>query len=246
MFVLGLCISSCSNSSSDGTSSSGLLISKIVSTSGGGTTNTSTFTYLGNKIKDYTQSGYKTSYTYNGDAIATMTTTQGSDVLYTNTFTYDTNNRVASETVNYFLENASERKVYTYTPTDILVDVYSGDLNNATTLSRKGRILFDTHGEVTATENYDLSNTLTSKTVFTNDGKNSPFRNITGFSKQPYFFGKQCNVLTIESYDATNQLISNSNFQYNYNADNFPSSATQNFFSNGTLSSVTTIQYFYQ
>jgi hypothetical protein len=247
VLVLMLTICSCSSPSSDGfLGSEGTLVSKIVSTSGGGSTSTSTLTYIGNKIKDYTNSNNKSTYTYNGDTITTITTTQGSEVIYTDTFTYDANNRVASETINYLLENSSERKVYTYTATGILVDVYSGDLNNATALSRKGKILLDANGEVTAIENYDLSSILISKTVFTNDGKNSPFRNITGFSKQPYFFGKSCNILTFNSYDGMNQLVSNSVFQYNYNSNNFPSSAIQNFFNNGTLSSVTTIQYFYQ
>lgn len=246
-FVLMLICSSCSTSSNDVDSGSGLLVSKIVSTSSsGGTPYVSTFSYSGNKITESNYSSTKNIYTYSGNNIASIKTLDGATLYYLDTFTYDSNGNVSSETINYYLNDFSEKKVFTYnSDSTISVTIYSGTINTASNLDRKSKIFVDAIGEITKIENYDLSDNLTSKTVYTNDGKNSPFKNILGFNKQPYFFGKYCNTLTSDSYNSSGQIVTNSTFQYVYNSNNFPTSCSQNFYNNGSLTSTTTIQYFY-
>ncbi len=246
LLIIVFSICSCSNSSNDNSLNSGYLVSKIISSSGS-SSSTTTFSYSGNKLTESNNLNNKSTYTYTGNNITSITTTQAQVLLYETFFTYDSNGRISSEMVNYYSYNFSEKRVYTYNnDATISVVIYTGVIDNASDIERKAKIYLDSVGEIIKIENYDLSDNLTSKSIYTNDGKNSPFKNILGFNKQPYFFGRYCNIMTLDSFDSNNQIVTNSTFQYTYNSNNFPTSASQNFYNNGSLTSTTSIQYFYQ
>ncbi len=245
--AIAFIINSCSNSSSNAVSNSNSLVSKIISTTSSGSTTTITFSYSGNKITELNSSTTQNIYTYTGDHITTVETMNGQVLFYRTTFTFDAAGRVVSERMNSYTDNSAQNRAYTYNSDGtISVAISAGDINTyPLNLIRNAKIFLDAIGEVAKIENYDLSNNFVNKTVYTNDGKNSPVKNILGFNKQPYFFEKYCNMIAIDNYDINNQITSNSTKQYTYNSDNFPSAGTQINYSNGSVNGTTTIQYFY-
>lgn len=194
------------------------------------------YTYNGNKIvKGGYEDGSEEVYTYNGDLITKIEIIEGGDaVTYSETFTYDGNNRL----VTYVVEEMG------FTDTETFV--YNGD--GTVTATQSGGFGFSTlHFE--NDELVKIVNSLGTTYEYTYDAKNSPFRNVTGFNKIAFvvhgdheFFGAKQNITAIHETSEDVDYMTNTT---TYNASNYPTSVnSEAMFEFGTPSSAT-VQYTY-
>jgi hypothetical protein len=231
---------SCSNDSNAIDES--LLIKKIVVESED-FLNTTNFTYEGTKLKTISIGSLKIEHTYSGNNIIKIKRNNGGFSDLETTFEYDNQDRVSSElNVN---EDSAELVVYSYNnDTTISYQKYYGDKFSQPNIGNTGILYQDTNGEILKIEQFNQG-LLESKSVWSYDAKNNPFKNIAGFNKLPGRNGKYFNNLTSDNFNSTNQLINSSTFEYNYNNSNFPITCTQSFYENESLVKQVKINYFY-
>ena len=246
LFILSvafLFLSSCSSDSETNTNS-GVLIKKIVSISEGSSMETN-FTYNGTKLNTITVDGIRIEHFYAGDNITKIMRYNGVSLELETTYEYDNQGRVSSELTKFYLNDFLNKVIYTYNDDQtITFQEYFGSSNPPTNLGDTGTINKTSSGEISQIETYNQS-IFSGRQTNTYDAKNSIFRNITGYDKLPGQYGKFHNQLTTNSYNSANELESNSTFEYNYNASNFPTNCTQLFYQNQNLLRTVEINYFY-
>lgn len=220
--MVAITLTSCSSDSSDPVTlnpSNEVLVKKIVYNE---VTNdyseTVQFTYNGNKlVSGVYDDGSVETYTYSGNLITKIEVTDAGEVLYTETFAYDSNDRL---TEYHALEDGFD---------DQETFVYNADGTATSTvgtgISALTRALYFQNDELVKTVDAG-GHTYT----YTYDTKNSPFRNVTGFDKIAYvihgdheFFGRKQNISEIQDTTDNVDYMTNS---MTYNADNYPTSAT--------------------
>lgn len=235
---------SCSSDSSDNPSdSSGILLKKIISTTGT-TTNTFLYNYNGNKLQSisYNNSQF-IQYTYSGDLIVNIKRYQSTDFLvYESVFTYDSNQRVISEKVIDHFSDYEETKVYTYNPNNTVSFVVLDELLNATNFT--GIIYRNADGQTIKIENFNQG-VLTSKFEVTLDNKFSPFNAVVGFDKLPSDFVQLHNKLLTKTINDAGIETTRSEFEYTYNANNLVNTVVQKFYNYNLLQSENNLQYIY-
>jgi hypothetical protein len=241
--VLSLFLNSCSEDDRGELNTSNILIKKIISSD-----LIYNYSYIGSKLVEITMNnGNVSKYTYSGDNISSIKNYYNGVVFYQTHFQYDSNHRVTSQ-LEYYMSNnivAAERTDFTYNLNNIIsFQKYYGSLSNQNNIGDSGFIYIDSYNETYKIEKY-YQGYMTEKSVWTYDMKNNPEKNIKGYNKQPFIFGKNFNYLTTQNFDSYNNLISNFSYEYTYDSNDFPVSCIQNHYENGQLQSTFQTNYFY-
>jgi hypothetical protein len=251
--ALTLVLSSCTTSSTDTipdptTPTSGVLPTKTITTQSGYVI-TINYKYNGNKIvSGISNSGdYGTNlFTYTGNLITKRETFLGTTLTKKTTFEYNSSEQLTkSVSVDYTSSKPYGIK-YTFVYNSDGTTSFSKFLGNdvdQTTLDLTGTAYY-TNGEITKVDKI-LTPTNTYVRTYTNDTKNNPFKNITGYSKiafaDSHSLGFMHNVLTETS---SSQNITST---YTYNSLDYPTNvSTVNVMTSpfpGTVTSTT--QFFY-
>ncbi|NMH26667.1 hypothetical protein [Flavobacterium silvaticum] len=241
-FLLGfvaISLTSCSSDDSGSSTDDGsddVLIKKIVYTDDTDDfTQVIQYTYSGNKIVQATyDDGSVDTYTYSGDLITQIDQTMGSQLLYRDSFTYDGNGRLTLYVSQDIEDEWEETESFVYNSDGTVTSNYDGLIST----------LHFENDEVT-----QMVQTGFDTYTYTYDGKNSPFKNVTGYSKIAFanhgdheFFGAKQNIISI--HDDTNDIDYMTN-TLTYNANNYPTSSTSVaiFDSEGTYTA--NVQYTY-
>jgi hypothetical protein len=214
-------LTSCSSDSdSSNNDSDEVLVKEIVYTSiTDDYTETVEFTYNGTKIiKGTYDDGSEDIYTYQGDLITKIEMIADGDVLYTETFSYDSSDRLTQ----YVSQEGSfiDQETFAYN-NDGTVTSTSGTGGGAFV-----RTLHFMNDELVKIVESGIGRVYN----YTYDSKNSPFRNVTGYDKIAHvvhgdheFFGSHQNISTI--HEATEDIDYMTNTM-TYNSNNYPTSAT--------------------
>lgn len=232
---VAISLASCSSDSdsSDG-GSGGVLVKKIVYTSiTDEYSETVDYTYNGNKlVKGVYDYGAEEIYTYSGNLITKIELFEDGEVTYSETFTYDGSGRL----LTYLAEEGpfTESETFTYNANGTVTCSGSSGLSTYTFENNELKQIARTTGEI-----YE----------YTYDGKNSPFRNVTGYDKIAHvahgdheFFGRNQNISTIQETTGDVAYMTNT---MTYNANNYPLTvnSTAIFEGDGTYNA--TMQYTY-
>ena len=252
--ALVVILASCSKSSDTpvvtpptSNSTSYLLKKFIVTGVGSSNAITTDITYNGNKfLKSVSSDGTSKIFTYTGDLITKAENFDGTFLDFTDNFSYNTDGKLASYTeLTYttsttgtgikttFIYNANGTISYT---------TKTGNLIAQNTLSGTGTATL-TNGEVTKIEKYSGSSTTNPNVItYTYDGKNSQFKNVTGYSASSFIDeipdGFTQNVLKVVNTQSPSENETNT---YTYNSDNFPLTKGKVSTANGTYN----VQFFY-
>ena len=198
-----------------------------------------------------------TSYIYNGNKLVTIKDDDG----YTATYTYTGNLITSSEETNAnSIFDSYDTYEYDSSARLILFKRFQGGMGGAEFVRES--YVYNADGTATITDiggntgqlfflNGEIIKVVKSAGIirnYTYDSKNNPFKNITGVNKLNYNEGDLSftegiskNVLT-----KTNTLnADNYNYQYVYNALNFPTTCTVTYNQNGSAGTET-IKYFYE
>lgn len=235
-------ITSCSDDSSSSTDNnngdtSGVLPTKIVVTADGQTI-TSLFTYNGRKLTNISNSdGTNEVITYTGDFITSWKKFEGTTIVEEYNYTYDAiTNNLKRETHTNHDTNSTDQTDFVHNQDGTI------SFNNVGIVSGKYTANSITLG--------DEQSPYIVNYVVTYDGKNNPYKNITGLSKiyfwkYGYSTNFSQNVLTetrVISIDPVDDLLDS--FTYTYNDLNYPvSEVIRDHESNDVITSTT--QYFY-
>ncbi|MBN8640282.1 MAG: hypothetical protein J0L86_00590 [Flavobacteriales bacterium] len=241
--VTFMILTSCSSDSSDNQNNSEL-VKKIISTSGS-STNTIQYTYNGNKLLSISYNNSQTiQYTYSGNLIINVKKYQPNNFLAGETiYTYDSSQRVSQERYIDYYSSYEETKIYTHNAdntVDFIVVDESLNLTGST-----GVIYLNATGEVTKIEKFFQGN-FASRYEVTNDNKNNPLKNITGYDKLPTTFNQMHNNLLTKYTNYLGVETSRSEFEYTYNADDYVNTFQQKLYNDGVLQSTTSVQYLYE
>ncbi len=237
--IVAVAITSCSSdASSDQNPSNDVLVRKIMYDYGSENYgDTVEYTYNGTKLlKGIFSDGSVETFTYSGDVITKIERKEGSEVIYTENFIYDSSNRLIKYNM---LENGyDEQETFVYN-------------NDGTATATYGT------GVGAYVRNYYYENDELIKIVgsdghtynYTYDNKNSPYRNVTGYDKivlvvhgDNEFFGSKQNIVRI--YDATDGINYMSNTM-TYNSSDYPVAAISTAIFYPGTTDVATAQYSY-
>ncbi len=233
--LIAISLSSCSSDSDSNDSSSDILVKKVVYTSiTDNYTETIDYTYNGNKIvKGVYDDGSQDIFTYTGNLITKIEMISAGEIIYLETFTYDSNGRL----VTYFADEDG----FTYEETF----VYNANGTVTNTIDGGGvRTLHFANDELV--QIVDMGGNIYD---YTYDSKNSPFRNVTGYDKiamvvhgDHEFFGAKQNISSIRETTGNVAYMTNT---MTYNANNYPLTVNSAaIFEFGTTSNAT-VQYTY-
>ena len=269
--ALALVLGSCSKSDStapvvDSTSVTlpgDVLISKIIeSYVAGVVANTTTFTYNGKKILKFEDTnGLKVSFTYSGDNITKKETYNNNVLSNTEDFAYDTSNRVLKYTQTIAGSTPTiENYIYDSTdPTTIqLNNLVSGTTYNFGS-SFEGTITVANNQATEISYRYDLSSSsslyIRKKNSYIFDGKNSFYKNITGFKNIAFAGVRNLNTgydnnikQQVKFYNNTQTALTTTattNWLYVYNTNDFPASCTKTAISTSGNTTTSNITYVY-
>ncbi|KGO84030.1 YD repeat-containing protein [Flavobacterium cauense R2A-7] len=248
--ALTLLFASCSSdsdSSTDDTSSTGLL-TKVVETYGDGSVETITFTYSGNKIVKNTLSidgtiTEETTYTYTGDLITEEKYYIDGNLDETITYEYDANSKLIGTTRHG--EFVHEEDVLTYNANGTVSFVTTSGSETIAT----GTIYFNGNQPfkkvITREPGGEFEFTTTEVTTF--DTKNNPFKNIIGFAKieigLPSYTEGYPGLLN-NPMGYSEDSVEKESFTYTYNSGNYPVTEVYDDFGNDDNDF--TAQYFYE
>lgn len=203
-----------------------ILLRRIVNTYPGAgiADQTAVYNYNGNKIVSeiYTDSqGLQTTTTYNydGDNIALIEEREEGELVYRETFQYNTSNKLETYIAVDFWEDTSIKETYVHNP-DGSIDVTRliGDLDTQTEDDGTSKIYF-VSGEVDRIT-FSSGNTIT----YTYDNKNNPFKNVLGFNKIAFVDGEARGIS--KNILQTTGSTPDFDFTYTYNTDNYPLTST--------------------
>ena len=240
--------------------SSVLLTKRTYTYSTGSTqvTNEYNYTYNGKKLVKVSLSTTKYQlYTYTGDLITQRDTYNSSNTLLeTELFSY-VNDKLDEYVHKIFINtysganNIGYRKKYvnnsnvsaTYTS-------YSGDTVFQNTVMNTGSVTYLPNGELSTNHYVASGSTSTTDETMTFGDKNSPLKNIIGYSKIIPAIGDRVhgsfNNLVFYKNTTTNNIMvtfeNGYNYAYVYGSNGFPTSSTE---TNLSGASVGTFQYFY-
>jgi hypothetical protein len=221
----------------------GILVKKQEYTDTGFPTEIYNYTYSGNKLVKITdQDGGYSNVTYTGDLITKIEHyDNGNGLIANEIFTYTASNKMLTNTYKDFDANIGTKYTYTYNSDGtVSYDYYFGDSTTQTTSNGSYKMFF-LNNEVIKMEHYSQTGVLTKTDTFTYDGKNNPFKNITGWAELGYNQG--------ETGSAFQNLVNNNNPNemytnfYTYDSNNFP--LTEIAKDNSDSSVISTAKYTY-
>ncbi len=219
---------------------------------------TSTFSYNGNKLVSIVGTSSIVSYTYTGNLVTKITSTNSApnESLNIEDFVYNIDNTISSIATYYEYNNSGQtikskniiRYIYNVNGT-INQRNYNIDINNGLETPDNYSVDYTfTNGNITKGNNINYNSFNLREQIFEYDLKNSPYKNVLGYNK---LFKERSNtnnllkrILTDTIY-FNGQTIVTSDIQtrtYVYNSDNFPTEI-KNFNSSGTLLSTTQFTY---
>lgn len=230
-------LTSCSSSDDTNDISSDILVRRTVKTYpydvAAEVTN---YTYNGMKmLRSSTSSGDEYAiYTYTGDLLTQVKRYHSFNVLWeTETFTYNSDNKLTQYLQQDWHIHFSDRKAYVYNSDGtVSVTSYFGDTVSELYEARN-EIIYFSGEEVSALEMYQVgTGTLEDIILYTHDTKNHPFKNVTGFD----VFA----LINADSFSVSHNLLS-SNWETIGSMDNREYTSTYLYNSlNYPLTSVTT------
>lgn len=185
-----------------------------------------TYTYNGNKlIQGVADDGAIERYTYTGDLITKVEYVYDGEVEDQELFEYDTTGRLVLHKYQELLDGYQERNIYVYnTDGTVTQNSYNETLTSPSSTPSVYTLSFE-NGEMTKIVQ-QANNTY----KYTYDGKNSPFKNVTGYAAIVHAIhgdfeteGKNQNILSI--VDQTNSIAYMTN-TVQYNENNYPKKVT--------------------
>jgi hypothetical protein len=224
--------SSNSSSSDDSNSPAGGLLLKTISNQDG----FKTLNYNGNKIVSSAGNGTiytNTILTYNGDLIIKEESfgVGRSNIVVMNY----SNNQLSSLTENTTSPNSNHthNSTYTYNADGSITELTSGTNSSSGSASpySSKNIRYYSQGNCYKREVFENLNgvmLLNSTITYTYDSYNTPYKNIIGFYAYTYPQGNGVNNITgIIHKNSTGVITSTTQFNYQYNAQNYPISFTE-------------------
>lgn len=225
-----LILSSCSSSSDSSSSSGNLKLHQQIITNDFGDSNTATYTYNGDKLLriDNSADGSYSKVYYTGNLVSKFEDYDDTDTMIEkSTYTYNSDNKLASYTYFNYGDDAAEKEVFTYNANGTISSSYyfSDSASVTPTDLATTRVITLVDGEVyTVVSTGDNNSTYT----YTYDTKNNIYKNILGFDKLGGYadgenLGIMHNIVT-ESYQDGGGTQTD-NYTYTYNSSNFPITA---------------------
>jgi len=240
-------ISSCSSDEDTSTSSSSTNLIKDMTTSS--ETNNYRTDYIyedGNKLARFFSSSdtffdTEVRFTYSGDII-TEYKTWFNGQLDTRVSLGYTDGRLSSWNMYVYDDETEYFSNVSYINDKMIFDLEVGNVDG-------GRVVhhFDNNGNTIKIEQYNSSDQLISRDLYSYDSKNAPTKNILSFDSFIYPWERGAsinNVLTINhtDYNVLNGSIeneTNTSYIYEYNDQNYPVYMTYNFDGNESSSTIT-------
>ncbi|RWX03806.1 putative periplasmic lipoprotein [Flavobacterium cerinum] len=229
MAAAALFMISCgSDDSSPVTNNDTVLVKKITETDEDGTLIT-VLTYNGTKLTEINNNeGLRQVFIYAGDLITEWKTYQGTELITTDTYVYNSANKLVTYTSIDNTEEAYHEKITYVHNADGSIDYkeYNGNTpSSIDQLNMVGKIYADKYTEVVSFGAESITYTVT----FTFDGKNNPLKNVTGFDKIAFVNTMEstnhAENITSETSSASNSTSApklQTTYVYTYDAKNYP------------------------
>lgn len=207
-----------------------------------------TFTYNGNKLlQGVYDDGTIEKYYYNGDLITKIEYVFEGDVEEQDLFSYDSQGRLVEHKYQDLIEDFEDKSLFVYNDNSTITKTnITGSIDNTQTTGFESTITMLNNEISTIVQTDGLTYT------YIYDTKNSPFKNVTGYSKIAYsiqsdfeLHGSAKNIITINENNSsyTSNMIT-------YNSSDYPVSiASQAYFDAQNFPNVfetMTIQYIYE
>ncbi|WP_309642639.1 hypothetical protein [Flavobacterium sp.] len=250
LVLLVLFAVSCSSSDSDATSNptntDSILLRRTIQTTSGSTDGAyiNDFTYNGNKLNTITSNnGLIEKYFYTGDLITRMEwTVDNSGIPIVYVYSYNNNGQLVNMTKTDNLVDQEFRIAYSYNSDGtITLNQYSRTDNSPEEFDNQNKYYMNGNNDIERIEDYNPSGTqITQTTTFVYDTKNSPFKNILGWSKLLFATGgSHTNVTSMVSSIEGTQTST-----YQYNINDFPIARSRSYSWNPGVTD--TFEYIYE
>ncbi len=187
---------------------------------------TTVYTYDGNKIlKAESSDNTYEKYTYTGNLITKVEFFEADELIQTNTYTYNSDAKVATFLRVEHLDNLGSKEVYVYNADGtITVNNLSGNAVSQTFNDGTHKIIFE-NGEVKLIQKDGIY-----IHAYTYDLRNNPTKNVLGMDKISYTDGDadgiDHNIAMDEGRPGVADDLVNA---FEYNADNFPTKINEHF-----------------
>jgi len=237
-------VASCSSDDS-GSSDSGPLVKRMVYSQEDpeGFNYDITYTYNGNKLVEGNHvSGDKEKYYYTGDLITKIEYIIDGEVEGQDLFMYDATGRLIEYKDQDLVDDDEDRFLFSYNADNTITETYFvGSASYTKTLTIENdeisKVVYN--GAVGATYKYSY------------DTKNSPFKNVAGYSKIAYAFagdfeleGRSHNIALIRNETENSNYIVNT---FQYNSNDYPTSVVSKaIFDSASSEETLTVRYFYE
>jgi hypothetical protein len=222
--ILLVGFSSCS-SDDDGSTpnpTSDILVKKVIYQFDDDLNEEITFSYNGNKlVQGVYDDGTIEKYYYSGDLITKIEYVFDGEVEEQDLFAYDSDGRLVEHKYQDLIDDFEDKSLFVYNDNNSITKTnITGLIDNTETIGFESTLTVLNNEISTIVQTGGLTYT------YTYDSKNSPFKNVTGYSKIAYsiqgdfeLHGSAKNILTIDE--------NNSSYTENimtYNADDYPTS----------------------
>lgn len=222
--------------------SQNLLLSKTVEVDAFFGNFTTNYTYNGNKLVEINRYEEESDiYTYTGDLITKIekfnvylsgTTDEITELVSTDMFEYNSNNQLIEFKTTY--PNSQMERVTTYVYNNnntVTFEQYENFPGNTPELLKTGTITMQ-DGEISTLQVVKDFDSFTAN--YTYDNKNSLFKNVVGYDKLmvTHIIGTQGSFTSGDTVlgGISHNFVNNGEFEYTYNADDYPITAKQSFF----------------
>lgn len=227
---------------------SDILVKKIIFQDEDGFNDEITYTYNGNKlVQGVYDDGTIEKYYYNGDLITKIEYVFEGDVEDQELFAYDSEGRLVEHKYQDLIDDFEDKSLFVYNNNSTVTKTsITGSIDNTETTGFDSILTIQNNEISTIVQTGGLTYT------YLYDAKNSPFKNVTGYSKVAYslqgdfeLHGSSANITSIDE--------NNSSYTENimtYDANDYPTSVeskawfdAQNF---PNVFETMTIQYIYE
>lgn len=219
---------SCGSDDSSTVTNDTVLVKKITETDEDGTLIT-VLSYNGTKLTEInTNDGLRQVLTYSGDLITEWKTYEGTVLIETDTYVYNSSNKLVTYTSIDNTDGGYHEKITYVHNADGSIDYKEYNGNNPSSidqLNMTGKIYADKYTEVVTFDGESITYTM----KFTFDGKNNPLKNVTGFDKIAFANTMEsinyAENVTSETSSASNSTSApklQTTYAYTYDAKNYP------------------------
>ena len=227
LFTLASCSDDDATSTTPDTSADGPLVTSMVETFDG-EANIYTYTYDGNKIiKIQDQQGFVCNYTFTNNQLVKEENFYDGELSEYIIYSYAADGKL-SQTIfaeMYDTDWNATKTLYTYNSNgNVSTAVYKGDETSQTVLKGSGTVTY-ANGNITQYTFISTGTTTPIVKTMTYSDKNDPFKNAAGNEAQSlaYLEGGSNSMLSIADPDSG----FNATYSYLYNADDYPTTETE-------------------